>query len=166
MCRISKLKNLDRNQNQIKVSEKYYINFFDNKVKDFNVIKKDITVQNIKVEALIDTGAQISVMSLALFKRLNLKSIKTDVKLFGLDGKELRNIGKVKCAISLNSKIIVEEVIISGIQNYEFILGMDLLHKLDAIIDVRNYEVVGTASIKTNLLTGVTHYIGFGLHTG
>lgn len=109
----------------------------------FNKIR--VRIFSSYVNAMIDTGATISLISEALQNRLGVSHQKLDRQdpkfLFGANGAEIRIIGKVQLSIKLNGLCIPFDFLVAHNLRQDMLLGTDFLSKSNALIDYTNNTV-------------------------
>ncbi|UYV78051.1 hypothetical protein LAZ67_15003310, partial [Cordylochernes scorpioides] len=86
-------------------------------------------------EALIDTGADLSVVDLNTALNTGLEIINPDKMCSGPDGKELDIVGNIILNIKFDDKTITHQFVIMRTHLRIFILGRDFLKKMNAKID-------------------------------
>ncbi|UYV61958.1 hypothetical protein LAZ67_1007166, partial [Cordylochernes scorpioides] len=86
-------------------------------------------------EALIDTGADLSVVDLSTALNTGLEIINPDKMCSGPDGKELDIVGNIILNIKFDDKTITHQFVIMRTHLRIFILGRDFLKKMNAKID-------------------------------
>ncbi|UYV69112.1 hypothetical protein LAZ67_6002474, partial [Cordylochernes scorpioides] len=86
-------------------------------------------------EALIDTGADLSVADLSTALNTGLEIINPDKMCSGPDGKELDIVGNIILNIKFDDKTITHQFMIMRTHLRIFILGRDFLKKMNAKID-------------------------------
>ncbi|UYV83328.1 hypothetical protein LAZ67_23000576, partial [Cordylochernes scorpioides] len=98
--------------------------------------KININVDRIGIcEALIDTGADLSVVDLSTALNTGLEIINPDKMCSGPDGKELDIVGNIILNIKFDDKTITHQFVIMRTHLRIFILGRDFLKKMNAKID-------------------------------
>ncbi|UYV65660.1 hypothetical protein LAZ67_3004992, partial [Cordylochernes scorpioides] len=98
--------------------------------------KMNINVDRIGIcEALIDTGADLSVVDLSTALNTGLEIINPDKMCSGPDGKELDIVGNIILNIKFDDKTITHQFVIMRTHLRIFILGRDFLKKMNAKID-------------------------------
>ncbi|UYV71409.1 hypothetical protein LAZ67_8003042, partial [Cordylochernes scorpioides] len=98
--------------------------------------KMNINVDRIGIcEALIDTGADLSVVDLNTALNTGLEIINPDKMCSGPDGKELDIVGNIILNIKFDDKTITHQFVIMRTHLRIFILGRDFLKKMNAKID-------------------------------
>ncbi|UYV83677.1 hypothetical protein LAZ67_23002041 [Cordylochernes scorpioides] len=98
--------------------------------------KMNINVDRIDIcEALIDTGADLSVVDLSTALNTGLEIINPDKMCSGPDGKELDIVGNIILNIKFDDKTITHQFVIMRTHLRIFILGRDFLKKMNAKID-------------------------------
>ncbi|UYV63577.1 K02A2.6-like, partial [Cordylochernes scorpioides] len=96
----------------------------------------NINVDRIGIcEALIDTGADLSVVDLSTALNTGLEIINPDKMCSGPDGKELDIVGNIILNIKFDDKTITHQFVIMRTHLRIFILGRDFLKKMNAKID-------------------------------
>ncbi|UYV75151.1 K02A2.6-like [Cordylochernes scorpioides] len=96
----------------------------------------NINVDRIGIcEALIDTGADLSVVDLSTALNTGLEIINPDKMCSGPDGKELDIVGNIILNIKFEDKTITHQFVIMRTHLRIFILGRDFLKKMNAKID-------------------------------
>ncbi|UYV82933.1 hypothetical protein LAZ67_22001433 [Cordylochernes scorpioides] len=96
----------------------------------------NINVDRIGIcEALIDTGADLSVVDLNTALNTGLEIINPDKMCSGPDGKELDIVGNIILNIKFDDKTITHQFVIMRTHLRIFILGRDFLKKMNAKID-------------------------------
>ena len=80
-----------------------------------------------KINTLFDTGAMKSVMSLEMYKKLNLNDLDTSgiPHIVGASGESLGTRGRTKCKININGKIFYQSFIVCKHLKRPIILGRD-----------------------------------------
>lgn len=114
--------------------------------------KLDIFIDGIRTEALVDTGASVSVISLAFKNRLGRKVMficDRHPQLRGVDGNILRPIGVCSASVLLGKDNIAAEFTVLKHCSHEVILGLDFLRDCGASIDCARGEV----SIHPNVMS-------------
>ncbi|UYV77623.1 hypothetical protein LAZ67_15001761 [Cordylochernes scorpioides] len=98
--------------------------------------KMNINVDRVGIcEALIDTGADLSVVDLSTALNTGLEIINPDKMCSGPDGKELDIVGNIILNIKFDDKTITHQFVIMRTHLRIFILGRDFLKKMNAKID-------------------------------
>lgn len=97
-----------------------------------------IIYNNISFNALIDSGAQISIISPLMLQKLNIKTnLSTIGHVHGIGGKD-KIMGNINCKINLvgNKLLLPVQVKFTIVLNYSsIILGLDFLEKYQCLIN-------------------------------
>ncbi|UYV70935.1 K02A2.6-like [Cordylochernes scorpioides] len=114
--------------------------------------KININVDRIGIcEALIDTGADLSVVDLSTALNTGLEIINPDKMCSGPDGKELDIVGNIVLNIKFHDKTITHQFVIMRTHLRIFILGRDFLKKMNAKIDCQReiikYDLTGNRDV-------------------
>ena len=97
-----------------------------------------ITLNNLKVYALFDTGAKISVVDRNVVKKLGLKISKEKSKSVSCaNGSELIILGKIRINVEFNNKIVKGEFYVADKIYPEVVIGIDVLD----ILKIRLVEI-------------------------
>ena len=97
-----------------------------------------VSIQGYKIETKVDTGAQVSTMSLSQFIKLGGKKVtRTSTRLTGYGNKEITVIGRVKLDVSLrNGKSAVVKFYVTDDDN-QTLLGMPAIQDLQLLSNVK-----------------------------
>ena len=101
------------------------------------------TCYSVPVDLFVDTGATTSLVSYRLIDQLKLTENvqSTNIKITGLDNKLVPMVGKIKLELKFaNTKIVRMFTVSKHIQN-SFLIGMDVLSDINAVINVRNKTI-------------------------
>ncbi|UYV65505.1 hypothetical protein LAZ67_3004542, partial [Cordylochernes scorpioides] len=102
-------------------------------------------------EALIDTGADLSVVDLSTALNTGLEIINPDKMCSGHDGKELDIVGNIVLNIKFDDETITHQFVIMRTHLRIFILGRDFLKKMNAKIDCQReiikYDLTGNRDV-------------------
>ena len=100
-----------------------------------------------KINTLFDTGAMKSVMSLEMYKKLNLNDLDTSgiPHVVGASGESLGARGRTKCEININGKIFYQSFIVCEHLKRPIILGRDF--------SIQNCIGISWTKSKTHQLT-------------
>ena len=107
-----------------------------------------VTIQNLPVTFLIDTGSNITILSRNLMERLPpdvTSSVQpTKTKMLTVTGEVTSFLGKTEKELSIGKQKIKHTLLVADIEN-EGILGMDFLkaHKCDLVLTRQIYKVNG-----------------------
>ena len=114
-------------------------------ISSFQLSKKAIKEQGyvqgeingIKTAMLIDTGAEISLISSKLFNLFREQSvlIANDVDLYTANGTAMNVLGKTAIELRLNDRTFIHDVVVVEHCSYNFLLGRDFLIRNEACID-------------------------------
>lgn len=112
-----------------------------------------IIYNNISFKALIDSGAQISIISPIMLQKLNIKTnLSTIGHVHGIGGKD-KMMGHINCKINLvgNKLLLPVQVQFTIVLNYSsIILGLDFLEKYQCLINCR-YKILHLQQYKIPL---------------
>ena len=123
-----------------------------NKVKDVNALQpqssKHIIVQaacyNHPCNLLIDTGAAISLVNSNFIKHSNLSHLikPTNILIAGV-GKDIIPLkGQIRVPIVIDKQTVTHDFAICDSLDNQFLVGMDLLEKMQAKIDLQNKKLI------------------------
>ena len=106
------------------------------------------------VNLLIDTGATVSLVSTRFIQHLNMwnKVVPTRTKITGLGGKLIPVPGEIRLPITLGKCYTEQVFIVCDNLDNEFLIGMDLLNKIQAKIDLASKTII-TPQGETTFLT-------------
>ena len=92
---------------------------------------------------LLDTGASVSLVSVRLVDILNLNgNIKpTNFLITGLGNKVIPMRGQITLPLTLGTTKVNHTFVVSDNINSEFLIGMDVINKLDMVINVSERKV-------------------------
>ena len=101
-------------------------------------------VNGISTLLLINTGADISLMSTAIYDQITEKrELREDsIDLFSANGTLLSSIGTSDLFIKLDNRVFKRSVVLVDNFSYYFILGKDFFVAYEATIDFRNSALV------------------------
>ena len=98
-----------------------------------------VKFQDLHVLSLIDTGAQISLISESIFKKIDsslvLEKHKPEIILRGVTGHELKTIKRVFIKFKIGTKLLTHEFHVVKNLNKSIILGIDFLNSHKAKLD-------------------------------
>ena len=103
----------------------------------------NIYIDGVKEEALIDTGANLSVVDIKIIDQSKLSTIRNDWRIvMGPDGKRIETRGKIELNVSIDN-ISSSKHTFTVMNNcpQRLILGTDFLTKFDATIKCKNKEI-------------------------
>lgn len=106
--------------------------------------KVNVLVNGLPTTALVDTGANVSVMSLAFKNRLGHKvmfSWDDAVTFRGVGGEWLHPLGVCAVSVTLAGKVFVSEFLVLARCSHDVILGIDFLQHCGASVDCGNGEI-------------------------
>ena len=110
--------------------------------KDRNTLYIPLEVENVKVNAVIDTAAQVSVMNMDLYKKLKPTPHLTDSIVLKAAG--INNDIQARLAKNVNIRVgdVVKkwDVVVGEIAD-SLLLGLDFLEHCSSIIDLQNYTI-------------------------
>ena len=99
--------------------------------------------KNIPVNLLVDTGAGISLVNAKFIKHFNLiKFVRpTNIMIAGLDKNIVPVEGEITLPISLGNCLVEHTFVLCDRVDNEFLIGMDILSKIQAKIDLPNKRI-------------------------
>lgn len=106
--------------------------------------KVNVLIDGIPTMALVDTGATVSVMSLAFKNRLGHKVMFswTDAITFrGVGGEWLHPLGVCAVSVLLAGKVFASEFLVLPRCSHDVILGIDFLEQCGASVDCGSGEI-------------------------
>ena len=94
-------------------------------------------VEGITTNLLIDTGADLSVLSYGIYELIEDKPQlnKSNICMFTANGSPLNVLGIAECMIDLNGRVFTHTVVVVKDFTFEFLLGKDFLTQNKAIVD-------------------------------
>ena len=103
-------------------------------IKEQGYVKSEIN--GIKTAMLIDTGAEISLISSKLFNLFREQSalIANDVDLYTANGTAMSVLGKTAIELRLNDRTFIHDVVVVEHCSFHFLLGTDFLIRNEACI--------------------------------
>ena len=117
------------------------------------LLRLKIKMDELQVEALVDSGAARSLLREDIFRKLNITSkIKPlkSLKLFDVQQNELSTLGTVNVTFSIKGKKFLHEFIVTNAIIEEAILGLDAIIKHKIIIEGTGVEAIVTQNVKLN----------------
>lgn len=117
--------------------------------------KVKVLVDGVSTLALVDTGAVVSVMSLAFQRLLGRKVVFqwNQVATFcGVSGDSLRPVGFCTAQVSLGGRVFTTEFTILPRSSHDVILGIDFLQMCGATVDCRTGEMFVSGDISYELM--------------
>jgi predicted aspartyl protease len=126
-----------KNIKVVKKGEK--VNFMEIPEKSkFTSMKSKAEIEDVEIDAIIDTGAAISAMTRSLMEELGYKIDKSsDVIIVTADGTKSRSLGKIiDMELTLNGINTIVTVQVIESKDRTLILGNDWLKKVKAQIDM------------------------------
>ena len=125
----------------------------DPKLRKGTLLKIPITCNNLKVSALIDTGAECSCIPVSIANRLKLTVTPYSIKVTTVSGSnQALGVATFECSYTTKSAVITVIVLPDVLTKEVLILGMDTLHLFGIYIyGLRDYEHALTNSYSTIL---------------
>lgn len=109
------------------------------------LLRQKVVINDAEINAVVDTGAYVSVIDGTLVKHFNWTKLPSSKKLIGADGNPLESEGatvaKIAIKIGVSTKIIEHELEIVTNLTAPMLLGLELLRKLEVHIDVINLQL-------------------------
>jgi hypothetical protein len=102
-----------------------------------------IKIKSQDIWCLLDTGAQVSVMSCALWKKLFSDStlLESNVNLVTATGNPVKILGKANIEVYIEGKMINIGVYVADKLRYDVIIGLDVLNEHKMVIDFSSQTV-------------------------
>ena len=107
-----------------------------------SALRVTCTINNITLDAVVDTAADVTLVSTEIFKKLKLANVTLgQINMYAAgEGQAFlaKKIGPVK--LRFGSHLLLEQIYVAPIRD-QMLLGMDLLRKLEAVIDIPNQSM-------------------------
>lgn len=129
----------------------YYCGVVKKAFGDTTTINVSCRINGKRATALIDTGAQVTVVSCKLAQKMNLIVERNHTRLYGMDGSEFGNQGTTSINIEINNKKVRVTAIVADLKKYELLIGMDVLRQINAVIDMKKLCVYMVREHDNNL---------------
>ena len=117
----------------------------DSTKRKFQVLKTAGKVENIPVQAIVDTGSTITIISNQLKNKLtNYKPIEEELQnitIKAANGEPLEYIEKIQVPIEICNQEYIHDVAIVKNFQFDLLLGNDFLYKASIIIDFPNATI-------------------------
>ncbi|XP_052433544.1 uncharacterized protein LOC127974375 [Carassius gibelio] len=106
--------------------------------------------KEMRLEALVDTGSDLTLISAQLFDKLkfeaqrqnrtlNFHTCKLNVQSYSQNDIQLRNVAPIDLTIGPMS--LVHPIYVSPMDNYSFLIGKDLLNRFEPLLDFKQLKV-------------------------
>ncbi|KAL4719359.1 hypothetical protein ACJJTC_004458 [Scirpophaga incertulas] len=116
------------------------------KYKNKNVWFEYITIENLSVKCKLDTGADVSIMPIELFNKINekqnLKLLKTNIKLESFQGNKVQPIGMINLSCKFKDRQCFENFVVVNCKS--MLLGLpgcvslNLIQRIDSVTSNNN----------------------------
>lgn len=123
-----------------------------------NSWSEKILIEDMSIKCKLDTGADVSVMPLKIFKKISksagIKPIKTNVRLQGFDGSKSTPVGRVNLKCEYNDKVAYEDFMI--VNGTSMLLGLpgcialNLVQRISSVVSQKTNNEEADKFIKDN----------------
>ena len=139
--------NVQRGKEEVLPGEKlgkYFFNKSSNKGLG-EAASIEIALNNVRAKAMADTGAEVSIVQYAMFKRLiYLNAAKKlaenkDLSIVGLGGEEVKVYGITKWKVKINHTVFYFHMLVADFETkHDLILGVDFMYATGIMMDFAN----------------------------
>lgn len=118
------------------------VNAMSQKLTPLSVCMKRVKVNNVSLEALIDTGSSLTLLRKHIADQLCLEVEKDERRLFGIGNSTTVTLGKIQAQLQIDKVTLQTELFLvkDEAQPYDLIIGRDILNK-----DVLAYGKIGNS---------------------
>ena len=112
-------------------------------------------INEVGASVLIDTGATYSLMHIAIFRKLHMRSLEPCTKSLRMaDGTRMDVVGTCQCTLSVCGQTFRQAFIVADLGHLEAIIGMDFMRTNNVVLDA------GQGNLRIGELTTTLHPYG------